>query len=195
MVDGWGSPAVLVAGIAAAISAGTGVISWFAYRNGNRHDWPSAKLSFQSARTGPRYVSFELTLENESASTWTDIRCEVLRPRGAIYATTSEVQFVQNRTADGIKDFHGAYDSVADRHPVTLTGKLDSFGSIQRSPFGRDSRPADEMRRSILLLAESLGNDRKFSIRVTLLSNDAKPRKHVIPIKRMLPDRPATAES
>lgn len=187
MNDGWSSPSVIVAGIAALISAITGVIAWLGYRAGARADWPVAKLTVQNERSNPRYVECRLVLENPSASTWTDIAVEIRKPRHAIYADMAAARSVISRTDNDIKTFDPAFDSIAGDRAIEIAGTLHAWGSTAGSMFRSGHISTDEMQRSILIIRSSIADARDLSIRVTLKSNDAKPRKHVIFMKRNIP--------
>jgi len=189
MGDGWASPAVVVAGVVAAISAVTGVIAWLTYRATAPRDVPIAKLNIRHERASRPYVTCDLTLENPSGSTWVEIVFEILRPRGLIYADSADVRSYQSRTDNDVKQFDTAFERVASQTPIVISGTLHAWGSTSRVVFGRGGNPTDELKRSILIQSSSLGGRHDLSIKVSLASNDARPRRHVIQIRRQIPER------
>lgn len=187
MSDGWTSPSTIVGAIAAFAAIAAAAISWMHYKATLFPKGIAGRLSMsrQSCPTG--MIRLYVILENESASTWDDIVLQISRPRNAPWSFFTYIQ--QQARLDEPRDFYTdeasaafekRFDELANRGPVRISSTLYEAGA--KSFRGNSSTDATSL--DLVISRTSIAAVRTFSLTVTLRSNDARPKREVVVIKR-----------
>lgn len=187
-MESWTSPGVIAATISAIAAVVGSAISWLVYKQTRPADELVVRLTIDPCPDRPGYLLLHLWIENFSASTWRELTLLFKRPRALRWAEQGLLLDRIHGSGLSIRptdaEFAAAFDAVSGKGPFRPPNTISPSGSI--STLG-GARPRDQTWVHLYLDAASFEGDSKLSMRVSLRSTDAKPRKHTVAIKRTIP--------
>lgn len=194
MIHAWISPSVILGAVGILVSSGAGIVTWLNYRMLKSADRPIVKATITPTNEIKNAFMIRLAIENQSSSTWDDLTFEIIRPRRVLVAPEWRLSTKKMRSPCAYDTLDEAFEGEKRSGPLSLQATVASANAEPAYIFDRRVGAADTVHRSFVIDSSRLSAG-VISMRLILISNDAKRRKVTVAIKRRIPAKIMTEQS